>query len=278
MPDPEPPHLDPDIASYYTQAPEAVRLEQGPSQLEFVRTLELIERFSPPPPGVVLDVGGGPGAYAIRLAARGYHAHLIDPVPGLVEEARRRSGTGTHPLASCQIGDARDLNWASEAADVILLLGPLYHLPAARERALALAEAFRVLRPGGLLFAAGISRFASAFDGLVRDLFSDPDFTGIVERDLETGQHRNPTDRLDYFTTAYFHRPEELRAEVAAAGFVVEGLYGLEGPGWMLQDFDRRWSDPRARADLLRVARALETEPSLLGLSAHLLAVGRRPY
>ena len=276
MPEWKPKELDSDIASYYSRAPEAIRLEQGPSQLEFVRTFELIERFIPPPPAVVLDVGGGLGPYAIRLAHRGYQVHLIDPVPGLVEEARRRSDAGTRPLASCRIGDARHLDWASEAADAILLLGPLYHLPEAGERTLALAEAFRVLRPGGLLLAAGISRFASALDGLVRDLFSDPDFAGIVERDLEAGQHRNPTPRLDYFTTAYFHHPEELRPEVAAAGFAVEGLYGLEGPGWMLQDFDRRWSDPRTRADLLRLARALETESSLLGLSAHLLAVGRR--
>jgi ubiquinone/menaquinone biosynthesis C-methylase UbiE len=277
MPDSSPAQLDPAIASYYRRAPEAIRLEQGPSQLEFARTLELVERFSPPAPGVVLDVGGGPGAYATALAARGYQVHLIDPVSGLVEEASRRSESATSPLASCRTGDARRLDWAARAADVILLLGPLYHLPEAGDRTLALAEAFRVLRTGGVLFAAGISRFASALDGLVRDLFSDPDFAGIVEQDLDTGQHRNPTVRLDYFTTAYFHRPEELRHELAAAGFAVEGVFGLEGPGWMLQDFDRRWSNPRARADLLRVARALETEPSLLGLSAHLLAVGRRP-
>ena len=276
MPDPKFAELDPAIASYYRLAPERIRLEQGPFQLEFARTLELVHRFAPQPPALVLDVGGGPGAYAITLAARGYEVHLIDPVPGLVDEARRRSDAGTSPVASCRTGDARHLDWPSGAADVILLLGPLYHLPEAGDRMLALAEAIRVLRVGGVLFAAGISRFASAIDGLVRDLFSDPDFTGIVERDLSTGQHRNPTARLDYFTTAYFHRPEELRDELAAAGFAVEGVYGLEGPGWMLQDFDRRWSDPRARADLLRVARALETEPSLLGLSAHLLAVGRR--
>ncbi len=78
--------------------------------------------------------------------------------------------------------------------------------------------------------AAGISRWASALDGLVSDLFADRQYMSIVERDVRDGQHRNPTDK-DYFTTAYFHRPEELRGEVEQAGLRVEGVYGVEGPG-----------------------------------------------
>jgi hypothetical protein len=96
-----------------------------------------------------------------------------------------------------------------------------------------------------------------------------------VERDLSDGHHENPTDRLDYFTTAYFHRPEDLRREVAGAGFTVDGLYGVEGPGWILPDFVERWNDPARREILLQVARALESEPAILGCSAHLLVVGQ---
>jgi hypothetical protein len=98
-----------------------------------------------------------------------------------------------------------------------------------------------------------------------------------VERDLSGGHHENPTDRLDYFTTAYFHRPEDLRREVAGAGFRVDGLYGVEGPGWILPDFVERWNDPARREILLQVARALESEPAILGCSAHLLVVGHKP-
>jgi len=118
---------------------------------------------------------------------------------------------------------------------------------------------------------------AAAGGGLARDLFQDPRFAAIVERDLREGQHRNPTERLDYFTTAYFHRPDELRAEVMGAGLIVEGLYGREGPGWFLPDVTERLSDPRRRAELLQVARLLESEPSVLGISAHLLVVARTP-
>jgi ubiquinone/menaquinone biosynthesis C-methylase UbiE len=272
-----PPSFDRSIAAYYDQAPEETRLEQLPFVLEEIRTRELIQRYAPAPPATVLDVGGGAGAYAMWLTDAGYAVHLVDASSRLVAEARRRSASLPRPLTSCQVGDARRLEFADGFADIILLLGPLYHLTDAADRAGALGEAFRVLKTGGLLFAAAISRYASALDGMSRDLFQDPRFRSIVEADLAEGQHRNPTERLDYFTTAYFHRPEDLQAEVQGAGFGVESVYGLEGPGWFLPDLAERWADPRRRSDLLRLAKQLEAEPAILGISAHLLAVARKP-
>jgi SAM-dependent methyltransferase len=269
--------FDPAIAEYYQRAPEETRLELGPFRLEAARTRELIQRFAPPPPATVLDVGGAAGTYALELAAAGYTVHLVDRIPRLVAEARRRSDAAESPLASCRVGDARALDLGDGTAEIVLLLGPLYHLTDPDDRARALAEATRVLRPGGRLFAAAISRWASALDGLARDLLPDARFARIVEQDLRNGQHRNPTERLDYFTTAYFHRPEELAAEVGVAGLILDGVYGLEGPGWILPDVSERMADPRRREGLLQVARMLESEPAVVGWSAHLLAVARRP-
>jgi SAM-dependent methyltransferase len=268
--------IDPVITGYYERTPEEDRLEQGPFQLEEARTRELIQRFAPPPPGTVLDIGGAAGAYALWLAQAGYSVHLIDPVERLVVEARRRSAAADRPLSSCTVGDARALDLPGEAAHVVLLLGPLYHLTESGDRARALHEAARVLRPGGWLFAAAISRWASALDGLSRDLLQDRRFALIVEQDLKDGQHRNPTDRLDYFTTAYFHRPDELEDEVRAAGLVLKGVYGIEGPGWILPDVPERMADAGRRAAMLEVARMLETVPAVVGTSAHLMAVAQR--
>jgi len=268
--------LSPEILAYYQQGREHDRLLRGASQLEFVRTKEIISRWIGDPPAVVVDVGGGPGAYAAWLAASGHEVHLVDPVPRLVDHARTLHAAGARPIASCTVGDARALNRPDRSADVVLLFGPLYHLIERGQRRRALREAHRVLVPGGLLFAAAISRFASAMDGLARDLFADPFFGHIVERDLTDGIHQNPTPNLKYFTTACFHRPEELEAEVADEGFSILSVVGLEGPGWLFADFEERWRDPRRREDLLRTARALEGERSIQAVSAHLLAVARR--
>jgi hypothetical protein len=101
-------------------------------------------------------------------------------------------------------------------------------------------------------------------------------FEEIVERDVREGQHRNPTGRPEWFTTAYFHLPEELRDEVIEAGFKVEALVGIEGPGWVLPDLDSWLEDAHRRSRLLHAIRRVEAEPSLLGASAHILVVSRR--
>jgi len=271
------PELKPEIRAYYDAAAEEERLQNGPSQLEFVRTQEILRRILPSPPAMILDVGGGPGTYALWLSEVGYTVHLIDPVPRHVGQAQARGRQARVPIASCTVGDARDLQWSDQSVDVVLLLGPLYHLVDRAERLGALREAARVLRPGGYLFAAGISRFASVLDGVARDFFADPSFRKIVEQDLHDEVHRNETGKLDYFTTAHFHRPEELEEEVKAGGFVEAQVTGLEGVGWLFLDFAERWRDPRRREDLLRAARALEHEPAIRGVSAHLLAAARKP-
>jgi ubiquinone/menaquinone biosynthesis C-methylase UbiE len=268
----------PEMLAHYDAGIELPRLAQGSGQLEFTRTCEIIRRHFPPPPAVVLDVGGGPGVYACRLARQGYEVYLVDPVPLHVEQAREASRRQPdHPLAGATVGDARRLDRPDGSADAVLLLGPLYHLTERDDRLAAWREARRVLKPGGLVLAAAISRFASTLDGLRQGLFEDPAFAEIAEQDLRDGQHRNPTGDPRYFTSTYFHRPEELHEEAEEAGLHHEATLGVEGPGWLLQDFDRWWEDEARRLRLLAVARALETEPTVLGVSAHLLAVARKP-
>ena len=269
--------LSPEILAHYQRSSEPDRLKSGASQLEFARTKELIRRWLDRSAAVILDVGGGPGPYAAWLTDLGHEVHLVDPVPQLVEYAQSLRSPGGRGIASCTVGDARSLSQGDESVDVVLLLGPLYHLIDSEDRRCALREAYRVLVPGGLLFAAAISRFASALDGLAQDLFADPAFAAIVRRDLSEGVHENCTGKLEFFTSAKFHRPGELAEEIAASGFSVLSTVGLEGPGWLFPDFEERWRDPRRREDLLRIAQALESEASIQAVSAHFLAVARRP-
>ena len=186
----------------------------------------------------ILDFYGSGTVYALPLAARGHRVHLIDPVSRHVERARELSRAAEASLASAHVGDARSLGLPACTFDVVLLFGPLYHLPDERDRLDALAEARRVLVPGGLLLSSYISRFA--------------------------------------FTTAYFHRPDEIRQEIDDVGLQFEDVFAVEGPGWGCEDLDSWLDDDSAREYLLRVLRRLESEPSLIGASPHLIAVSRK--
>jgi SAM-dependent methyltransferase len=267
-----------EIIDHYSRTAEKDRLLAGAGLVERARTGEMLCRYLPPPPARVLDVGGAAGVHALPLAQAGYEVHLVDPVPRHVLEAKEGSARQPdRPLASVRQGEAQTLEEANATVDAVLLLGPLYHLTERADRLTALTEAHRVLRPGGVVFAAAISRFASMLDGLFTGDIEDPVFAEIVRGDLNDGHHRNASGRLDWFTTAYFHHPEELRLELEAAGLGVETVVGLEGPLWLMSGLADRWAEPRAREQLLGWVRAVETEASLLGVSAHLLAVARRP-
>jgi ubiquinone/menaquinone biosynthesis C-methylase UbiE len=264
------------IVAHYATGYEGDRLGTGPGQLELIRTQEVLTRYLPSAPARVVDVGGGPGVYSAWLAKLGYDVELLDVVPLHVEQARQKFGElGLEP-ARAEVGDARQLPYASESADWALLLGPLYHLPGRDDRLSALREARRVLRPGGGIAVAAISRFASLLDGFFRGFIRDPSFARIVQDDLDSGLHQNPTQNTEYFTTAYFHHPSELSEELEEAGFSGVDLLAVEGPFWCLQDFDETWSKPELREHMLDFLRRIERDGSVIGASAHLLGLARK--
>ena len=126
---------------------------------------------------------------------------------------------------------------------------------------------------GGVLLAVAISRFASTLDGISRGLIRDPAFVRILEKDLNTGQHRNETGNLDYFTTAFFHHPDELKTELIEGGFPNPRLCAIEGPLWTMPEPP----DVEQREELMAIVRALENEVTLIGASAHIMGIATKP-
>jgi SAM-dependent methyltransferase len=268
--------LDGNVLRHYEEEiDESSRLRRdGPDGLELVRTQDVIGRFAPPAPARVLDVGGGPGVYASWLAGLGYDVTLVDPVPRHLDQARAVASAAA--AFAVEAGDARALARADASVDLVLLLGPLYHLTGRADRVTAIGEARRVLRPGGTVIAASCGRFASLFDGMRRGFITDPEFVRMLGRTLAEGQHRNELHRERYFTTAYFHHPDELPGEFADGGFADARVLVCEGPGG-IPDVAERLADPGYREALLALLRRVEAEPSLLGASSHLLTVAHAP-
>ena len=267
--------IDADMQRFYEQGRERERLTRGAGTLEFARTQEVLKASLPPPPAEILDVGGGPGAYAAWLAEAGYRVHLIDPVPLHFSLAQAAAAAQPASPFSAALGDARQIDRPEASCDVILLLGPIYHLPERDDRLAVLAEAHRVLRPGGVAFIGAISRFGTLLDAVRQGYFADPEAVAVIERTLRHGRNvpPDPDHYPGWFPAAHFHLPDELVAEITASGLTVDDLVGVEGPGGFVGDGA---GDPARQAHLLHAARLVAREPSLLGLSPHLLAVARK--
>jgi ubiquinone/menaquinone biosynthesis C-methylase UbiE len=250
-----------EVEAHYLETRESERLSGVHGELERLRTLEILARVLPPAPAVIFDIGGAAGAYAFPLSERGYVVHLIDPVELHLKQAKARSESSGIKLGSITKGDARCLSAPSNSADAVLLLGPLYHLVERADRMMALREVRRIRKSQGVLIAAAISRFASLIDGLARGFFRDAEFRKIVANDLATGQHSNPMDQTAYFTTAYFHRPEELADEVYEASLADIQILAGEGPVWSTAHLGEAWYDPVQRKTLMEFLSLVEREP-----------------
>jgi SAM-dependent methyltransferase len=265
------PAVPAEILAYYGQGQEDARLRHGGApagRLEFWRTQDVLRRLLPAAPARVLDVGGGSGVHAEWLVRDGYEVELVDPVPLHVEQASRLPGV------HARSGDARALPADDSAYDVVLLLGPLYHLPERADRVVALAEAHRVVRPGGLVVAATINRFAQLHDLLREERYFIPPHRERTDTVLADGRH--PFHEDGFFTVAYFARPDEVPAEFTDAGLAVEGQYGVEGVAWLMGGVEDWLDDPERREAVLAASRHIESDPTLLGASGHLLTAGRR--
>jgi ubiquinone/menaquinone biosynthesis C-methylase UbiE len=268
--------IDKDIIDHYDSGVELNRLNVGTSQLERVRTQEIILRYLRKTPSRVLDVGAGPGFYSFWLSDLGHEVHLVDPVLKHAEYARIYAAESHKKIFSITVGEAQHLEYDSEYFDIVLMLGPLYHLTEKDARLRALSEARRVLSKGGVLFCVAVSRYASMLDGYFRNLISDPRFVEIMNRDLQDGQHRNNTENLDYWTTAYLHKPHELKDEVTESGLRLEDMFAIDSFGWLIPNFQERWHDKDYRDLLLHTIRAIEKDTSLMGMSAHIIGVATK--
>ncbi|MEO3875892.1 class I SAM-dependent methyltransferase [Nonomuraea sp. B12E4] len=253
------------VHAYYEQGREHDRLREGRGRLEFWRTQDVLRRLLPPPPARVLDVGGGTGVHAEWLGADGYEVELLDPIPLHVERASRMAGL------TARLGDARRLPVPDASVDAVLLLGPLYHLTDRADRVRALAEARRAVRPGGLVAAATINRYAAVHDTVYLGAYLDEPQRQAAHAALAEGIMSSPRG-----FSAYLHDPGEVPGEFADAGFPDVRQYGLEGAFWLYGDVNDWLDDPQRRQLMLDAQRSVESVPSLLGISGHLLTVTRR--
>lgn len=253
------------IIEQYEIMNEDKRLEGGFGLLEKERTKELISRYLYKEELSVLDVGGATGVYSLWLARLGYKVHLVDIVPKHVEMATQKASALENPtLFRATVGDARNLSGIkSNSVEMVISHGPLYHLVDRKDRVKTLLEAKRVLKPGGILLAFTITRYAGINYAIPNGLVFDDVYYSIMREEVITGECKNNPRKINTFTTAFFHLPEDIKGEIQESGLAFEKTIGILGTSWLVPELDHNWNNSEKRKRIMEIARLLENEPVL---------------
>lgn len=260
------------VKSYEAYREEDRLTTNNARRIEFLTTVRALSEHLPPR-GRLLDCAAGAGVYALHFAQKGYDVTALDLTPrhiDLVREALK----GKPFFMETAVCDATDLSRFEDASfDAVLCMGPIYHLPDASRRAKCLSECARVLRQGGLLAVAYISRFFIYPHRALSDacLLSKP----LADKLLGDGA-MYANDPENPWTDTWFATPQGMEDALRDTGLAVVDHFAADGLSPMLRervdalsaDDFALWCDYH-----YQVCR----EPSLLGCSNHGMVIARKP-
>ncbi|MBT2291119.1 methyltransferase domain-containing protein [Paenibacillus albidus] len=265
------------IIEYYSGFDEWGRLEREP--LEFIINSYYIKKYLPVT-GEVLDNGAGPGKYAMELAKLGLCVTLTDITPKHIRIAREKACElgltekfhGFHVLNATHLKGIAD-----EQFDVSLMLGPLYHLQEEGERAAALEELYRVTKPNGVVFIAVQSRMRMVINSLQSPSQWRPnDNLDAIQTFFSDGVFNHKDEGR--FTGAYYFHLEEVVPYMENKGFETLELIGSSSFAATLSEGQmQHWRDQGEYEKLLDLLIQTANDSSILGISSHLLYIGRKP-
>lgn len=267
-----------EVYDFYNAGAEIGRLEHGLGKVEFYRTKEILSEYIKGI-NVIYDIGGGIGAYSQWLSKMGNDVHLLELAENAVNYAKENMMRDCKFTA--ETSDARHINRPDNSADVVLLMGPLYHLQNIDDRIAALLEAYRVMKNGGLLIVSGISKYSSttwalSVYGENNDFIDDPIFFDMLRDEINTGNHNRPKEYPYLIAESYFSTPKKLSSEIEDAGFKVINYHAIEGCVWFTPHLNEKWENDASREHLLEIIHMTEHDSEIIGMSPHFLIAARK--
>jgi len=250
------------VQELYRRFDERSRLtKSSASSVEFRTTVNYIERYLKPG-GRILDIGAGAGEYSLYFSRRGYSVSALELSEANLSAFRDRL-TKSDTVIPVQ-GNALDLSrYEDDTFDIVLLMGPLYHLHSEEDKLRCIAEAKRVCRPGGKIFIAFIE------NDMVILTMQQAHYDYLLK-----GDYDKETFRLHDFPFV-FHTLPHARALMGQSNLQIlhevasDGLSELLG--WMI---DRM--DDKTYQQYLRYHAYICEKPECVGMSNHLLFVTQK--
>lgn len=266
------------VKSYYTQFNEWSRLDAPSGQLEFELTKKIIMKYLNDD-DKILDLGGGPGRYTIELAKLGYMMSLADKSKELLNQARAK----IDKLALTNVEAINEVNaidlsiYDDDSFDVVLLMGPLYHLTKYDERIRCLKEVHRILKQNGLIIASYIP-YLSGTIGIIDRFFYAPSHVGKenLKQVFDSGVFINKDTKG--FQEGYYPSTRELEELTHSIGFKKECIRSIRGFGFNREEEILKLKDNNEEMynSIINLIDKTAEESAIIETCAHALYVGRK--
>lgn len=240
-------------------------------KIEFLTTVRILEEHLHS--GMkMLDCAAGTGIYAFHFADKGYDVTATDITPRHVAIMDEILKSKDYEMRTAVL-DATDMRmFSDESFDVVLNMGPLYHLTEEDDRRACMSECYRVLKKGGLLVTAYIPRYY-IFQFIA---LQDPQFLDarLAKQLTETGVLRHEDEKC-FWTDTYYSSADEMQRIYEALGMEVIDHFAQDGQAPQFHETVDAWNEEQFRI-WCDYHYSVCRESSTLGKSNHVVIIGRK--
>lgn len=188
------------IKEYYNHYNEDARLKSKSHLPEYLTTMRYVEKYLSNG-AKILEIGAGTGTYSISLAKQGYVVDAVELVPHNIDIMKNKL-TENYSVNVYE-GNATSLSFLNDDTyDIVLLLGPMYHLFNETDKLRAIQEAIRVAKQGGVIFTAYCNN-----DTTIYNLFNNRKITEYIDKKYINSEfHTESIPKLIF----EFHRKNDI--------------------------------------------------------------------
>ncbi len=240
-------------------------------RIEFITTTRVFDEVIPS--GCkILDCAAGTGIYVFWLADQGHDVTATDITPRHIELINQNPAALRYEIKTA-VMDATDLSLFEDGAfDVVLNMGPFYHLITREQREKCLSECLRVLKKGGLLVTAYIPRyFVFQYVAMNDKNYLD---AALAKQLVETGVLRHDDEKC-FWTDTYYSSKEEMEAVYQRHNLRITDHFAQDGLAPLLSHKVDGWDEDQFKI-WCDYHYSICREQSILGASNHVIIIGEK--